>query len=88
VAQGITTWPAATSSSCRRFSYGDYLRAGAIARFSPIMTEVIRMRRRGRSGALHLQRFPDRVRAGLLTRCIASKPHASSFSGAPVRLTW
>ena len=27
------------------FSYGDYLRCGAIARFSPLMTEVIRLRR-------------------------------------------
>jgi phosphoribosylformylglycinamidine synthase len=29
------------------FSYGDYLRAGAIARFSPIMTEVAAHARRG-----------------------------------------
>lgn len=29
------------------FSYGDYLRAGAIARFSPIMNEVIRFANRG-----------------------------------------
>ncbi|WP_038032259.1 phosphoribosylformylglycinamidine synthase subunit PurQ [Thermonema rossianum] len=29
------------------FSYGDYLRAGAIARFSPIMQEVIRHAKRG-----------------------------------------
>jgi phosphoribosylformylglycinamidine synthase len=29
------------------FSYGDYLRAGAIARFSPIMSEVVRHARRG-----------------------------------------
>ncbi|HET9455189.1 MAG TPA: phosphoribosylformylglycinamidine synthase subunit PurQ [Gemmatimonadaceae bacterium] len=29
------------------FSYGDYLRAGAIARFSPIMTEVIAHAKRG-----------------------------------------
>jgi phosphoribosylformylglycinamidine synthase len=29
------------------FSYGDYLRAGAIARFSPIMEEVIRFARGG-----------------------------------------
>jgi phosphoribosylformylglycinamidine synthase len=29
------------------FSYGDYLRAGAIARFSPIMTDVIAHARRG-----------------------------------------
>ena len=29
------------------FAYGDYLRAGAIARFSPIMTEVAEHARRG-----------------------------------------
>lgn len=29
------------------FSYGDYLRTGAIARFSPIMSEVIRFAERG-----------------------------------------
>lgn len=29
------------------FSYGDYLRSGAIARFSPIMDEVIRFAQRG-----------------------------------------
>jgi phosphoribosylformylglycinamidine synthase len=29
------------------FSYGDYLRAGAIARFSPIMNEVIKFANRG-----------------------------------------
>jgi phosphoribosylformylglycinamidine synthase subunit PurQ / glutaminase len=29
------------------FSYGDYLRAGALARFSPIMEEVIRFAERG-----------------------------------------
>jgi len=29
------------------FSYGDYLRAGAIARFSPIMQEVVRFSRKG-----------------------------------------
>ena len=30
------------------FSYGDYLRSGAIARFSPIMQEVARHATRGR----------------------------------------
>lgn len=30
------------------FSYGDYLRAGAIAHFSPIMQEVIRFARKGK----------------------------------------
>jgi phosphoribosylformylglycinamidine synthase subunit PurQ / glutaminase len=29
------------------FSYGDYLRAGAIARFSPIMSEVVKFAERG-----------------------------------------
>ena len=29
------------------FSYGDYLRAGAIARFAPVMTEVVEGARRG-----------------------------------------
>ena len=29
------------------FSYGDYLRCGAIARFSPVMTEVVRFANRG-----------------------------------------
>ena len=29
------------------FSYGDYLRSGAIARFSPIMQEVIQHAKRG-----------------------------------------
>ncbi len=29
------------------FSYGDYLRTGAVARFSPIMTEVVRHAERG-----------------------------------------
>ena len=30
------------------FSYGDYLRAGAIARFSPVMNEVVRFAHKGR----------------------------------------
>ncbi len=29
------------------FSYGDYLRSGAIARFSPIMNEVVRHAKKG-----------------------------------------
>ncbi|MEJ2049180.1 MAG: phosphoribosylformylglycinamidine synthase I, partial [Calditrichota bacterium] len=31
------------------FAYGDYLRAGAVARFSPIMNEVIRFAGKGKS---------------------------------------
>ena len=44
------------------FSYGDYLRAGAIARFAPVMAEVERVRARGRARARDLQRFPGAVR--------------------------
>ena len=33
------------------FSYGDYLRVGAIARFSPVMESVAGVRPRGRAGA-------------------------------------
>ena len=42
------------------FSYGDYLRCGAMAAHSPIMREVKRARRAGHAGARHLQRLPDR----------------------------
>ena len=41
------------------FAHGDYLRTGAIARFSPVMAAVVRVRRRGRAGPRHLQRLPD-----------------------------
>ena len=33
------------------FSYGDYLRCGAIARFAPVMSPLRRVRRAGRSRA-------------------------------------
>ncbi len=36
------------------FSYGDYLRCGAIARFSPVMTSIIDAARAGLAGARHL----------------------------------
>ncbi len=41
------------------FSYGDYLRAGAISRFSPVMETVIEQAKAGHAGARHLQRLPD-----------------------------
>ena len=44
------------------FSYGDYLRAGALARFSPVMESVVALRARRRPGDRHLQRLPDPVR--------------------------
>ena len=41
------------------FSYGDYLRSGAIARFSPIMQEVISFANQGGFVFWSMQRFPD-----------------------------
>ena len=41
------------------FSYGDYLRAGAMAGNSPIMREVVKRAGEGSAGARHLQRFSD-----------------------------
>ena len=46
------------------FSYGDYLRAGAIARFSPGDGGGRRLRALRRAGARHLQRLPGALRGG------------------------
>lgn len=48
------------------FSYGDYLRTGAIARFSPIMTEVIRHAHSGRPALGICNGFQILLEAGLL----------------------
>jgi len=48
------------------FSYGDYLRAGAIARFSPIMREVIGHARRGAPVLAVCNGFQIACEAGLL----------------------
>jgi phosphoribosylformylglycinamidine synthase I len=48
------------------FSYGDYLRAGAIARFSPIMREVIAFSRRGGPVLAICNGFQIACEAGLL----------------------
>ncbi len=48
------------------FSYGDYLRAGAIARFSPIMNEVIAHARRGAPVLAICNGFQIACEAGLL----------------------
>jgi len=48
------------------FSYGDYLRAGAIARFSSIMTEVIRQARKGKLVLGICNGFQILTEAGLL----------------------
>ena len=48
------------------FSYGDYLRAGAIARFSPIMREVVAHARRGAPVLAVCNGFQIACEAGLL----------------------
>jgi phosphoribosylformylglycinamidine synthase len=48
------------------FSYGDYLRCGAIARFSPIMQEVVRFAERGGTVLGICNGFQILVEAGLL----------------------
>src|SRR3990170_4685276 len=48
------------------FSYGDYLRAGAIARFSPIMNEVIEHAKRGAPVLGICNGFQIACEAGLL----------------------
>ena len=40
------------------FAHGDYLRCGAIARFSPVMDAVAELAAAGGTGARHLQRVP------------------------------
>ena len=44
------------------FSYGDYLRAGAIAARAPLMQDVVDARAPGPAGAGHLQRLPGALR--------------------------
>jgi phosphoribosylformylglycinamidine synthase subunit PurQ / glutaminase len=56
------------------FSYGDYLRAGAIARFSPVMDEVIRVARAGLPVLGYLQRLPDPLRGGAPARRARAEP--------------
>lgn len=48
------------------FSYGDYLRCGSIARFSPIMREVIEFARKGRPVLGICNGFQVLVESGLL----------------------
>jgi phosphoribosylformylglycinamidine synthase I len=48
------------------FSYGDYLRCGAIARFSPIMTEVIAHAKRGAPVLAICNGFQIACEAGML----------------------
>ena len=56
------------------FSYGDYLRCGAIARFAPVLDAVREHRRGRRAGARDLQRLPDPLRGRPAARGPAPEP--------------
>lgn len=67
------------------FSYGDYLRAGAIARFSPIMNEVIAHARRGGPVAGICNGFQIACEAGLLPGALLRNA-SLHFVSAPVQI--
>jgi len=67
------------------FSYGDYLRPGAIARFSPIMTEVIAHARRGGPVLCICNGFQIACEAGLLPGALL-RNESLRFVSEPVRL--
>lgn len=67
------------------FSYGDYLRCGAIARFSPIMNAVIEFARKGRPVLGICNGFQTLVEAGLLPGALLPN-HRLRFVCRPVFL--
>ena len=67
------------------FSYGDYLRAGAIARFSPIMNEVIAHAKRGGPVLGICNGFQIACEAGLLPGVLL-RNESLKFVSEPVRL--
>ena len=67
------------------FSYGDYLRAGAIARFSPIMREVAAHAKRGGPVLAICNGFQIACEAGLLPGALL-RNESLSFVGDMVRL--
>ena len=67
------------------FSYGDYLRAGAIARFSPIMTEVAAHAKRGGPVLCICNGFQIACEAGLLPGALLRNA-SLQFISAAVRI--
>jgi phosphoribosylformylglycinamidine synthase subunit PurQ / glutaminase len=68
------------------FSYGDYLRAGAIARFSPIMREVVQHAERGAPVVGICNGFQIACEAGLLPGALLRNA-SLKFVCAPIGLT-
>lgn len=67
------------------FSYGDYLRAGAIARFSPIMVEVVAHAKRGGPVLGICNGFQIACEAGLLPGALL-RNDGLKFVSEPVRI--
>ncbi len=67
------------------FSYGDYLRPGAIARFSPIMQEVVAFAKRGGPVLAICNGFQIACEAGLLPGALL-RNDSLRFVSAPVHL--
>jgi phosphoribosylformylglycinamidine synthase len=67
------------------FSYGDYLRAGAIARFSPVMSEVVEYARKGGIVIGICNGFQIACEAGLLPGALLRNA-SLQFVSAPVLL--
>ena len=67
------------------FSYGDYLRPGAIARFSPVMNEVVEHARRGGAVIGICNGFQIACEAGLLPGALLRNA-SLQFVSAPVHL--
>ena len=67
------------------FSYGDYLRSGAIARFSPIMQEVVAHAKRGGPVIGICNGFQIAVEAGLLEGALLRNANLQ-FRSMPVTL--
>jgi phosphoribosylformylglycinamidine synthase subunit PurQ / glutaminase len=67
------------------FSYGDYLRPGAIARFSPIMTEVLAHAHRGGPVLAICNGFQIACEAGLLPGALL-RNNGLRFLGQPVHV--
>jgi phosphoribosylformylglycinamidine synthase subunit PurQ / glutaminase len=67
------------------FAYGDYLRAGAIARFSPIMREVCAFADRGGRVLAICNGFQIACEAGLLPGALV-RNSGLKFLGRPVRV--
>jgi phosphoribosylformylglycinamidine synthase I len=67
------------------FSYGDYLRAGAIARFSPVMTEVIAHAKRGAPVICICNGFQIACEAQLLPGALL-RNESLKFVSEPVQL--